>query len=324
MVKNRGYLRVLVVRIAMVLWSIHASMPAALADGISPLISKFDAGVQQASPTIKDFYFKANDFQRSIYFDELLFDGSKEMGLKQRNEDTPLLHKYSSEEVGARILAMGLISNYSKALVQLSDPSKAKTAESDLRSLGNRTGEICRKLGSLAKAFPVIGSYATAAGELGGLFNKHWTRMKQEDATRATIIDAAPRIDILIGLLERDAGTFSDGIYKNEAQRRLNNYIQFYNTNFTKDKMEEALFSADRIMFLQNAHLSAERYNHALASDPSPILNRMRTVNMELLKWAKSPKKTKFDFENLVSNIDAYLDDVDTFSNAALRIQDMR
>lgn len=154
------------------------SAAAASAGNISQTIAKYDSGVQQGLPAIKDFYLRANDFQRDVYFDELLLNPKKEMGLTEDSKDTPLLHKYSDREINARILALGLISNYSKALLQLSDPSKAKTAESDLRSFGNRIGEISRKLGVIAKLAPVVGGYATAAGELAGLANKYWTRMK--------------------------------------------------------------------------------------------------------------------------------------------------
>lgn len=297
----------------------------AMAGTISQTVAKYDVGVQQALPAIKDFYLGANDFQRDIYFDDLLFDPKKEMVLSDDNKDTALLHKYGEREINARILALGLISNYSKALLQLSDPSKAKTAESDLRSIGNRIGEISRKLGVIAKAAPVVGSYATTAGELAGLFNKYRTRMKQEAALRETIREGAPRIAKILSLLEADASNFSDGIYKNAAQRKLNKYMGYYRDYFvqrTGDITDS--MTANRMEFLRRAQASAERYNNVSELNPSAALIKMRKVNQDLLDWATAPKNQPFDINQLADDIDSYLDDVDTVTNAASRIQSTR
>lgn len=297
----------------------------AIAGSITQTVGKYDAGVQQALPAIKDFYLRANDFQRDIYFDDLLFDPKKEMGTSDDNKDTALLHKYSEREINARILALGLISNYSKALLQLSDPSKAKTAESDLRSIGNRIGEISRKLGVIAKAAPIVGSYATTAAELAGLFNKYRTRMKQEAALRETIRDGAPRIAKILSLLEADASNFSDGIYKNAAQRKLNKYMGYYRDHFvqrTGDSTDS--MTANRMEFLRRAQASAERYNNVSELNPSAALIKMRKVNQDLLDWATAPKNQAFDINILADDIDSYLDDVDTVTNAASRIQSTR
>src|SRR5579883_2952472 len=142
---------------------LFASATQSQAGNISQTITKFDSGVQQAIPAVKAFYLRVNDFQQDIYFDSLLFDTKMEMGLTKDKKDTALLNKFSDEEINSRILALSLVSNYSKALLQLADPSKAKTAETDLRSIGNRIADISRKLGLLASATPVVGAYATAA-----------------------------------------------------------------------------------------------------------------------------------------------------------------
>ncbi|MGD9679899.1 MAG: hypothetical protein AB7W16_01835 [Candidatus Obscuribacterales bacterium] len=297
----------------------------ARAGNISQTVAKYDSGVQQALPALKEFYMRANDFQRDVYFDDLLLDPKKEMGLTQDNKDTPLLHKYSDREINARILALGLISNYSKALLQLSDPSKAKTAESDLRSIGNRIGEISRRLGVIAKAAPLVGAYATTAGEFAGLANKYWTRMKQEAALRETIREGAPRIANLLSLLEADASVFSEGIYKNAAQRKLNKYMSYYNEQFAQQPGDGAgSMTANRMEFLRRAQASAERYNTVSELNPSAALARMRKVNQDLLDWATAPKKQPFDINQLADDIDSYLDDVDTITNAASRIQSTR
>ena len=292
------------------------------AGNFSVTVAKYDSGVQQALPAIKDFYLRANDFQRDVYFDELLLDPTKEMGLVQGNKDTALLHRYTEREINARILALGLISNYSKALLQLSDASKAKTAESDLRSIGNRIGEISRKLGVIAKSAPIVGGYATTAGELAGLANKYWTRMKQEVALRETIREGAPRVEKLLSLLEADALTFSEGLYKNAAQRKLNKYMSYYNEHFAQRPVDDvSSMSATRMEFLRRAQVSAERYNTALELNPSLALAKMRKVNKDLLDWAIAPKKQPFDINQLADDIDSYLDDVDTITNAVSRIQ---
>lgn len=297
----------------------------AIAGSITQTVAKYDAGVQQALTAIKDFYLRANDFQRDIYFDDLLFDPKKEMGLSDDNKDTALLHKYSEREINARILALGLVSNYSKALLQLSDPSKAKTAESDLRSIGNRIGEISRKLGVIAKAAPVVGSYATTAGELAGLFNKYRTRMKQEAALRETIREGAPRIAKILSLLEADASVFSEGIYKNAAQRKLNKYMGYYRDHFVQQTSDTTdSMTASRMEFLRRAQASAERYNNVSELNPSAALIKMRKINQDLLDWATAPKNQPFDINQLADDIDSYLDDVDTVTNAASRIQSTR
>lgn len=295
------------------------------AGNIGQTVAKYDAGVQQAMPSIRDFYLRANDFQRDVYFDDLLLDSNREMGLTQDNKDTPLLHKYSDREINARILALGLISNYSKALLQLADPSKAKTAESDLRSVGNRIAEISRRLGTVASAAPVVGPYALAAGGLAGLASKFWTRMKQETALRETIREGAPQVAKLLSLLEADAIVFSEGVYKNTAQRKLNKFMTYYNEHFVGQPHDGAdSMSASRMEFLRRAQASAERYNSISALNPSSALVKMRKINQDLLDWATAPKRQPFDLNRLADDIDSYLDDVDTITNAASLIQSAR
>lgn len=292
---------------------------------ISQTVAKYDSGVQQAMPALKDFYLQANDFQRDIYFDDLVLDPQKEIGLTQDKKETPLLRKYSAREINARILALGLVSNYSKALLQLSDPSKAKTAESDLRSIGNRIGEISRKLGGIAKTAPLLGVYATTAGELAGLAGKYWVRMKQESALRETIREGAPRIAKLLSLLEEDASVFTEGVYTNSAQRKLNKYMTYYNEHFAKPPGDGVnSMTADRMEFLRRVQASAQRYNTASELNPVPSLAKMRKVNQDLLDWATAPKRQPFDMNQLADDIDSYLDDVDTITNAVTRVQSIR
>lgn len=291
----------------------------ATAESIADLVTKYDSGIQKGLPVIKEFYIRANDFQRDMYFDELLFDTSKEMGLSKDGKDTALLHKYSDAEINSRILALSLISNYSSALLQLSDPKKAKTAESDLQSLGNKIADITKKLGAVAQAAPIISSYATAAGGLAGLVNKQLTKMKQEIALKKTIKEGAPQVEKLLELLEKDTLIFSEDIYKNAAQGNLNEFIRHYNKSFVQIQQDKPIemLAANRLTFLQKTKSSAERYVSVSNLNPAATLTRIRKVNQDLLGWATSVKGQPFNMDQLSKDIDSYLDDIDTIMNAA-------
>lgn len=297
-------------------------MPAAKASDFSQAVSRFDLGVQTSILSAKDFYLKANDMQRDAYFDELAIDPSKEMGLTENGKSTPMISKFSDQEINARILALNLIANYSKALLQLSDPSKAKTAESELRTTGKQIEDIGRKLGSIAQAAPVVGAIAAPAAELAGLANKLWTRVKQEAALKQTIREGAPRITKLIKLLEEDSYIFYEGVYKNSSQRSLGKFINYYNREMVlKASPEPEAVNASRLEFLRSVKISAERY--ALISDlnPKSSLTSMRKVHDDLLLWASAPKNSPFDIKLLSNDVNAFLDDLDTVTNAAQKLR---
>lgn len=125
---------------------------------------------------------------------------------------------------------------------------------------------------------------------------------------RETIREGAPRVEKLLGLLESDALTFSEGVYKNAAQRILNKYMSYYNEHFAQQSLDEAsAMSANRMEFLRRAQVSAERYNTALELNPSVALTKMRKVNKDLLDWAIAPKKQPFDINQLADDIDSCL-----------------
>lgn len=320
---SRGMSRCKRLLICLLLWVLlGTSTNYCSAAPIGDVVGDFDAGVQQSASAVRKFYLDLNDFERNLYFDKLLFDGKQEMGLTQNGQNTAILQRFSDDEIQARVMAINTISTYSRGLVQLASPDRAKRTEQNMSTMGNTMGRINKEISALASSAnnPAVAKYAGPIGVLAGLAAKYWMGFQREKALRATIQEGAPQIESLFDLLEADVNSVMKGAYKNGAQNNLGEYMAYYNNHLVGS--ENAVnVDATRISYLRSAQASAERYAHIAAADPLPMIEKMRKVHQDLLKWAQQKNAKPESIDGLLDDLDSYLSEVGKVTDALSSIQ---
>lgn len=289
---------------------------------IGDIVADFDSGVQQTSTAVRKFYMDLNDFERKLYFDRLLFDGQQEMGFKQKGESTGLLRRFADDDIQARVLAIRTISNYSRGLVQLASPERAKRAEKNISTIGTTIGRMNKELAALptAASSTAVAKYAGPIGAIAGVATKYWMGFQREKALRATIAEGAPQVEALFDLLEGDLKEVMEGVYKNGSQTNFEQYISYYNNHLV---IRDGALPVDaaRIGFLRSAEESADRYAHITSADPSGAIKKMRKVHRDLVAWAKQKNAKPESLDGFIDDLQSYLTEVDKVTDALSAIK---
>jgi hypothetical protein len=289
---------------------------------IGDIVADFDSGVQQSSTAVRKFYMDLNDFERKLYFDKLLFDRKQGMGFKQHGESTGMLRRFDDDDIQARVLAINTISSYSRGLVQLASPERAKRTEKSITSIGTTIGRINSELSALPSAATsiAVSKYAGPIGALAGLAAKYWMGFQRDKALKATISEGAPQVEQLFDLLEGDLKEVMDGTYKNGSQTNLQEYISYYNNNLAGAENDPQI-DATRICFLRSAQESADRYAHIDSANPSALVKKMRKVHRDLVAWAQQKNAKPENIDGLLDDLQSYLTEVDKVTDALSAIR---
>jgi hypothetical protein len=287
--------------------------PGSYAADIQQNTSNFDSGVQKTIQVLTDYYGQINDFEREIYTDSAFINPGQRVGQTDNKRPTGLVASFSDDDLKLRMGAVTIISNYSKGLIQLSDPTKAKTAEADLQSIGARFQAIATSFGAAAAANPWI----AAASAIGGLALKHFVRLKQETALKELIKTGAPQISRLLFLLKSDTQNIQNTRFRAKSDTDLNMLIDYYDNHFCDQAHSSDQEIAARSVVLDRIKNSATRYAQVRKIDPAAQLEKMRQINQELLNWATATRDHPFDMETLRRDVDSFSVDADTLISAA-------
>lgn len=289
------------------------SAPACYAVQIGDVVASFDSGVQQSSSAIRKFYVDLNDFERTLYFNKLLFS-TKEMLLTKDGHDTALVAKFSDQDIQARVLALNVIGAYSRGLVKLASPGRAKTTEKSITNIAISIQRINNDFGALTGGAgnSAISQYAGPIGALAGLATKYWMGAQREKALRATILEGAPQIDSLLNALDKDLKQVMESTYKNGIVDDRGEFISYYNNHLANAQT----IDATKVVFLNAAKESADRYARITEANPAPMIKKMRKVHEDLVKWAQQKNAKPESIDGLLDDLDAYLNDVDKLTQA--------
>jgi DNA-binding FrmR family transcriptional regulator len=290
-------------------------------------IDDFQTSVNLTTTAIGTYYLELNSFERELYLQERLLDPSKEVLTTERNPKDPSKiiptalagRVFSAESIKARTDAIRLLGAYGRNLAELAGTDAPARVAAASKVLGENLGRLGTTFDNLtgdqtAKKFVApAGALSAAFGVIGQLVLEE----KRDAALTKAIQEAAPQVRIIIDLLEEDLETVIVLQQLTGTKAALTELITYYNKNRQNLNLEERRKALDEIYRAQ------ERYDIAVAFNPSGLMSSLRDAHEALVKYATSDR-TPQNLASLVSSLEVFKERAETVAAAVSQLHDLK
>jgi hypothetical protein len=284
-------------------------------------IADFQSGVEDTTTATSIYYSELNSFERDLYLQERLYDPTQKVERKDANQVPTALvgQTFNAQSIKARTDAIQLLGLYGKRLAELAGNDAPTRFATGTQSIGSNF----TKLGG---TFSALTGDATAAkytaplkalGTIFGVIGQSILESKRDAALTKAVKDAAPEVRIIIDLLEKDLENVIGPLRETGTDQALAQVILDYNNKRTTMTFEERKKALDEI------RRSQDRFDIALAFNPSELMSSMREAHEALVKYASS-KRTPQSLAELVNALDAFKERAAVIATAVLELRNLR
>jgi hypothetical protein len=299
------------------------------ADDVKSKVADYNDSVQKTTEVLNVFYSGLNDFSRQAYISHLMFHPMEKMytrakianGIvvtnqlsasgtaKERTYPTGIPYRFSPDGVRVRILIVKALAGYSQGLAALASSDAPEKVSDEIQSLG----DSLIKLGSDAAALSKRSSDAQEIAAIGGpltkfaaLIGQAWMEHKKIQDIRDSVRETNQLSAQLFDLLEGDVTALSAGLYGNETDTMIKDYIRGYNQSYCcKTPLPS---NNDRLNYLKQIDQIIAMQNSIQSSDPVALIQDMRKLHDELV-IAVDRKLKASDAEQIGSDVETFKED---------------
>lgn len=286
-------------------------------------ISTFQSGVVNTTSAISSYYHELNEFERELYLQELLYDKTQKVSRflddNGSRKPSPLVGQtFSAKSIKARTDAIQVIGTYGKHLADLAGSDAPRRFSDASKSLVNEFNGLANTFGELSDVSS--DRYKEPLGAMGtlvGFIGQSILEAKRDAALKKAIEEGAPKVRIIIDLLEKDLETVIAPLRSTGSLQAVNIAMDEYN-----DKREGLSF-AERQSRLEEIRRLQLRYDLAVTFNPSSLMKSMRDANEALVKFAVSPKKPT-NLSELITSLEVFQQRSEIVLNAVSQMKSLR
>jgi hypothetical protein len=295
-------------------------------DAFVKRVVDFQSGVDTTTTAIGTYYSELNDFERDLYLQERLFDPSKDVLTIERDPNDPskkiptalVGQVFSAESIKARTDAIQLLGVYGRRLAELAGSDAPTRFAAGSQVLGDNLKNLSNTFGSLA-GDPTAGKYIGPIGTLIGVIGQLILESKRDAALTKAVQEAAPLVRTIIDLLESDLNTVIGPQRLTGTKQALSEIIVRYN----KPENRTTMNLEQRQQALEEIRRAQERYDIAVAFNPSDVMSSMREAHEALVKYATSSRKPQ-NLAELVSALEVFKERAEVIATAVLQLRSLR
>lgn len=264
-------------------------------------VASFQQSVNTASVAIGSYYTNLNTFERQLYLEEIALDPTKEVWAEKNHMRTPLIGGYfDAKSIKARMDALSLLGVYAQRLTDLAGSNAPEQFSNQMNSLGENLINLNKTFSGLSGVSDkTASSYVGPVSQLIGSIGKMYLEKKRDAAIREAIDNGAPKVNIILGLLEKDLVESIKPLQTTGLEQQLSEKVEYYNDNRKSMNLQE------RRAFLTEIQSSAAAYDAAIAFNPSSLVQSMRQAMNALVKYADS-SKTPQNFNDLLTSLEIF------------------
>lgn len=290
-------------------------------------IADFQAGIEETTTATSVYYSELNTFERDLYLQERLLDPSKDILTTERDPRNPakkiptaLVGKvFSAESIKARTDAIKILGVYGKRLADLAGsdaPERFATGSNAVASNLTKLGATFSTLTNDDTAKNYVAPLG-ALGKIFGAIGRALLESKRDAALTNAVREGAPIVRKIIRLLEDDLENVIAPLRTTGSHQALAELINNYNTHRTTMSLDQRQKAIDEIRRAQ------QRYDIALAFNPSQLMDSMRDAHEALVKYATS-KRTPQSLAELVDALSAFRDRAQIVLGAVIELRNLR
>jgi hypothetical protein len=299
-------------------------------------VASFQQSVNTSSVAIATYYKQLNIFERRLYFDNLVANpGQKLLAVDESGNYTPFGHSFfAPAAIKARTDSLILLGVYAQRLTDLAGADPGAKVATNAQALGAGLANLDKTFTALsapqagkATVDPKAAKFAGPVSALIGSLGKMYVDSKRDEAIKEAVDNGAPKVDQILNLLESDfteviqpLRTTGLKIEEGDAVRAYNTAVEAYNKQCNKLPEAERnsgcgkFAPAGRANTLTSIGQIKDAYDAAVTSDPSTLIQSIRTAHTALVKYADAPKSPQSfsDFMSAMQTFDQRAQEVAT------------
>lgn len=257
-------------------------------------VASFQQSVSSSSASIGTYFKEMNSLERSVYFAELAGDPSKQLlAIDEEGHPTGLTGKvFSPDAVKARMNALNLLGVYAQRLADLAGSDPGAKFETNANALGDSLSKLDQtfaQLGAPGAAGkpakdPKAAAYVGPISALVGTIGKMYLNQKRDKLIEDAVNEGSPPVNKILDLLEADLNSVVQPLVEADLHVEFGIAVQDYN------KRRNSLSTEQRAALLTTVGERADAYYAALGSNPTALIQSIRSANAALVKYANAPK----------------------------------
>ncbi len=290
-------------------------------------IDVFQKGINLTTTAVGTYYSELNSFERELYLQERLLDSSKAVSLTERAPKEPSKkiptalagRVFNAESIKARTDAIRYLGAYGRNLAEIAGTDAPSRFAAASKVLGENFSELGATFDKLTDD-KTAGKFAAPTKALSTIYGKIGELIleaKRDAALNKAVKEGAPQVRVIIDLLEEDLKTVIRPQQLTGTQQALSELVNHYNANRSKLSLEERRKALDEIRRAQ------ERYEIAVAFNPSDIMSSLRDAHEALVKYATSERKPR-DLASLVSALEVFKERSEVVATAVLQLRNLK
>lgn len=282
----------------------------------------FQDSVNLTAAAVGSYFTGLNQFERSIYLDERLYDPALEvLASDAEGEPTPLLFSvFDAESIKARMDALSLIGVYARRLNELATSDAPRQFAAGAKTLGENLFGLQKTFEKLGKSEAGKASidqsakeYSGPIGTIVGVIGEMYMETEKEKAIKLAVAQGAPQVRRVLSLLRQDLEETIDPLQATGLQQMLADRMRYYNERRGED-LER------RRKMLAEIESTADRYEAAVTANPADLIRSMADAHEALVKFAESPPEIA-NFAELLAALEAFRDHALAVSEAVRLIR---
>jgi hypothetical protein len=305
-------------------FAIGLSATACVTTNFTQPVASFQQSVNSSSASIGTYFQELNALERSVYFADLATDPKKRLEAVDRDgRPTGLTGQvFSAEAVKARMNALFLLGIYAQRLADLAGSDPGTKFASNVNALGSSLVSLDKTFtqlstppaaGTPAKD-PAAAAYVGPISDLVGTIGKLYLNVERDKLIAEAVNNGSPKVNMILDLLEADLNSVVVLLVNSDLHVQFGDAVQDYNGR--KDKLS----TEQRAALLTAIGFRADAYYAALGSNPTALIQSIRTANAALVKYANAPR-TPQNFSDFLSALQTLAQSAQDMANDVDKIK---
>jgi hypothetical protein len=279
------------------------SATACVTTNFAQPIASFQQSVNSSSASIGTYFSELNSLERTVYFADLATDPSKRLeAIDSSGKPTGLTGQtFSADAVKARMNALVLLGVYAQRLADLAGSDPGTKFETNANALGTSLSTLDKTFSQLSTPAagkpakdPAAAQYVGPISALVGTIGKMYLNDERDKLIARAVNDGSPQVNKILDLLEDDLNNVVAPLVDADLHVEFGDAVEDYNNR------KSALSTEQRAALLAAVGKRADAYYAALGSNPTELIQSIRTANAALVKYANAPK-TPQNFNDFLS-----------------------
>lgn len=262
-------------------------------------IKDFQESVELTSAAVRVYYTEINEFERELYLQERALDPSQEVLVTDgQGNPTPLIGgPFPAESIKARTDALLLLGVYGRRLGELAGSDAPGRFAKGAKALGDNLDGLAGTFAGLSDS--TAKAYAGPIGTIVGIFGEMVLESKRDSALRRAVTEGAPAVRQILDLLEKDLTNVVSLQRRTGTRQAITLLAADYNSQAGKLGLQE------RKQRLEEIRKAAQRYEVAVAFNPTELVTAMRTAHEALVEYVESGRQPK-DLATLAAALETF------------------